>query len=178
MRRTSLALIYGILLAGLLAASPARAHEGEPLRTVQLRVGAYPLVVSYYNEARGGQALQFTIEPAPGAAAPTSYEVTAEPGTTTNAVPVRAAVAPDADLPGGVSGEVSLPVSGQWTLHIKVDGPLGASYGDAPLLASAPPAIPEWLGWLVGLAPLWAIGAAVALRLRPAAARRLDTQAT
>jgi hypothetical protein len=36
-----------------------------------------------------------------------------------------------------------------------------------PVLAAAPPAIPEWLGWAVGLLPVWAIIVFVLAQARP-----------
>ena len=140
-----------------LSGAPAHAQSGAPLKTIDVQVGSYPLQVSYYNEVQGGGALQFGIAPQPGGAVPGSYVVMAVPGTIVNAVPVRASVGPDPERPGGVRGSVYLPVSGQWMLSVDVIGPLGHAVEDVPILAAAPPAIPVWLGWLIGLLPVWAI---------------------
>lgn len=152
----------------LLNVGGVAAHTGEPLRTVEKRIGPYPIEIAYYSEPRGGQALIFSVEPT--AAVPTNlrYMVTAIPGTTVDAVPVRAQVQPTADHPGGVEGSVNLPVSGQWLLQIEIVGPHGLSSEDVPVLAGAPPALPEWLGWLIGLTPVWAMLALVTVGARRA----------
>jgi hypothetical protein len=164
MRKFYLLLAWSTLLT--LFVRPVAAHEGTPVRSVSVRVGPYPLMVHYYNAPRGGGALAFSIEPQDGQAVPQRYTVTAVPGTTVNAVPVNAVLAQDPAHEGGVDGSVSLPVSGQWLLNIEVDGPLGTSYEDVPVLAGPPPAIPEWLGWMIGLMPCFAMGAWLFSELR------------
>jgi hypothetical protein len=148
----SLAVCGIVVMLVLVGGGSAAAHSGAPLKTVAVRIGPYPLLVHYYSEPRGGQALVLGIEPDSGAIAPSSYRITAIPGATTNATAVDGRVVPGVDH-GGIDGQVNLPVSGQWLLEIQVEGPLGTSYGETPLLASAPPALPEWIGWIFGLTP-------------------------
>jgi hypothetical protein len=152
------------LFALLATGGYAHAQGSDPLRTFSAQLGPYPVVVEYYNAPSGGQALSFRVVPKNRAAAPSSYTVTAVPDTTLDATPVKATLAPDMDASGAVRGTVNLPVSGQWLLLIDADGPLGRGGGNAPVLASAPPAIPLWLGWLIGLTPVWAILVIVASR--------------
>ncbi len=163
--------LYALLLLVVfgLGSGQAAAHSGDPLKTIAVRVGAYPMLVHYYNDPRGGEALVFGIEPQAGAAAPSSYRIVAIPGATTNATAVNASVTTAVDH-AGIDGTVNLPVSGQWLLEIQVDGPLGSSYAEAPLLASAPPAIPEWAGWIVGFLPAAALGGFIMMQLRRARA--------
>lgn len=148
----TLAVCGIVVMLVLVGGGAAAAHSGAPLKTAKVRIGPYPLLVHYYSEPRGGQALVFGIEPDSGAIAPDSYTITAIPGATTNATAVEGSVSAGIEH-GGIDGQVNLPVSGQWLLEIQVDGPLGSSYGEAPLLASAPPALPEWIGWIFGLTP-------------------------
>jgi len=63
-----------------------------------------------------------------------------------------------------------LTVQGQWLLHIEVSGPQGQGTADVPLTAVAPPAIPEWLGWLIAGIPI----AALLLFLSMQRARRIQ----
>ena len=161
----TLAVCGIVVLLALVGGGAAAAHSGAPLKTIAVRIGPYPLLVHYYSEPRGGQTLIFGIEPDGGAIAPGSYRVTAIPGATTNATAVDGSVVAGVDHPG-IDGQVNLPVSGQWLLEIQVEGPLGASYGEAPLLASAPPAIPEWFGWLVGLTPVALIAGFIRWQVR------------
>lgn len=172
-------LIYCALLALLvLGGEPARAQSRQPLKTIDVQVGGYPLQVSYYSEVQGGGTLEFGIAPQAGGSVPGSYVVMAVPGTTVNAVPVRARLERDPERPGGVRGSVHLPVSGQWMLSVDVIGPLGHAVEDVPILAAAPPAIPVWLGWLIGLLPVWAIVGFVLWQSRRSAAARAVTAAS
>ncbi|HEX6292401.1 MAG TPA: hypothetical protein VFZ66_24660 [Herpetosiphonaceae bacterium] len=115
-------IICGTLL-GVVLVGRASAHEEQPLRTIDVRSGQYPLTINYYNAPRGGEALVFSIAPQETAADAISYQVTAVPGATVDAVPVRATLEPDPDRPSGVSGRVDLPVTGQWLLSVQVNGP-------------------------------------------------------
>lgn len=161
-------IVCGTLCALLLNIASVSAHTDEPLRTVESRIGPYPMVIAYYSEPRGGQALVFSVEPTTNVPSDLRYTVTAIPGTTVDAVPVRARLLTTPDHPGGVEGSVHLPVSGQWLLQIEIAGPYGLSSEDVPVLAGAPPAIPQWLGWLIGLTPVWAMLTVVALGTRRA----------
>lgn len=50
------------------------------------------------------------------------------------------------------------PMQGEWAWEIEVDGPLGKAVGRTePMLVGPPPGMPQWLGWLVGLTPLWGL---------------------
>jgi hypothetical protein len=133
------------------------AQESAPIKTIDVRIGPYPMKVSYYSEAQGGKPLIFRIAPQDTLGSAIEYEVTAVPGTTVNAVPIKARLTPDPDQAGAVRGTVNLPVSGQWMLTVNVIGPKGRGDADVPILAGAPPAMPEWLGWLIGLLPAWLI---------------------
>lgn len=180
MRNFRMLIVCGTLIALIIGGQPALAHEAGPLRSLDKRVGPYPVRVEYYTEPRGGQPLIFSIEPS-AATSGLRYTVTAIPGTTVNAVPVRATVYATPDHPNGVEGSVQLPVSGQWLLSIEIDGPQGLGTEDVPVLAGAPPAIPEWLGWLIGLLPVWAMAGFIlaqsrrAARVRPALAEAAGT---
>jgi len=154
------------------------AQASAPIKTIDVRVGPYPMRVSYYSEARGGKPLIFSIAPQESLGSPIEYRVTAVPGTTVNAVPIKAQIVPDPDQPGAVRGSVNLPVSGQWMLTIDVSGPKGRGDADVPILAGAPPAMPVWLGWLIGLLPAWLMIAFVIWQARRSVAQRGDGAAT
>lgn len=155
----------GLILFALLAGR-VTAHGGEPLHTVTIQAGRYPIQIRYYTEARAGHILEFTIVPQIPITTALRYKVNAVPGTFVDAVPVTATLAPDLDNPSGIAGRVNLPVPGQWLLSIEVQGPFGPAWGDAPILAEAPPAIPEWAGWLIGLLPVWAMLLVIGVQLR------------
>lgn len=160
MRTFRFLAVYGMLVLMLgVGGASASAHSGTPLKSFKVQAGPYPVMVNYYTTPRAGQALVFTIVPDSAAArrARIRYTATAVPGTMVNAVPVKAELDPDVDNAGAVGGTVNLPVTGQWLLSIDLDGALGPGQGDAPILAAAPPAIPEWMGWLIGMLPIWGI---------------------
>ena len=162
-------ILFGLLMAGT---GGAAAQENAPLKTIDVRIGPYPMRVSYYSEVQGGQPLSFGIAPQEGLAGAFQYDVVAVPGTTVNAVPVKAQLTPDPNRPGAVRGTVNLPVSGQWMLTVDITGPSGRGDADVPILAGAPPAMPEWLGWMIGLLPAWLIiGFVIRQALRPSARR-------
>ncbi|HEY1013894.1 MAG TPA: hypothetical protein VGE07_14380 [Herpetosiphonaceae bacterium] len=160
-----------IALAALLAvAAPAVASaHGAPVKTIYKQIGPYRLRIDYYSEPRGGQALEFSLTPETPLPGNLRYHVMAIPGTLVDAVPVRARMDPSVYPGGEQHGAVNLPVSGQWLLSIDIQaGPSGPTFGDVPILAGAPPAIPEWLGWLIGLTPAWLLVGFVAWQARSA----------
>jgi hypothetical protein len=42
-------------------------------------------------------------------------------------------------------------------LHIAINGSAGPGEVEVPIVAVAPPAIPDWTGWLIGLIPLYGV---------------------
>jgi hypothetical protein len=167
--------VCGILFVLAIAStSSTMAQESAPIKSIDVRIGPYPMKVSYYSEAQGGKPLIFGIAPQEALAGAIEYQVTAVPGTTVNAVPVKARLSPDSDQPGAIRGSVNLPVSGQWMLTVDVIGPKGRGDADVPVLAGAPPAMPEWLGWLIGLLPAWLIIGFVIWQARRSLGRQGD----
>jgi len=45
-------------------------------------------------------------------------------------------------------------VQGAWRLEIEVNGAAGVGTVSLPIEVAGPPAIPIWLGWLIGLSPM------------------------
>jgi len=140
------------LLAYLLIALTA--GGASPLATQNARIGPYDLLLSYYSLPRAGQALNMTIESGrPGERLQFSQAVLKPaPGTDGNIVPV--VIMPDSENSAISDVNVTPPVRGSWLLHLRVTGPSGPVIGDVPIAVEGPPAIPLWLGWLIGLVPL------------------------
>lgn len=164
-------LLGGVTLAALLAeigfALTATMHGPTPARVVQVQAGAYPLTVSLYKDpADAGFALPFAIAPQGPIAGTLTYNVSSEPGSDVDATPVRATLSPDAAVPNGVQGAAEITVQGDWDLQIVVDGPSGQGSAYVRIRAEAPPPIPVWAGWLIGLIPLYALLAFVLLQRR------------
>jgi hypothetical protein len=157
-RHTTLAAT--VLLALLIAvpsmgAATAWAHAERPTSVTQLQTGPYALSLALYTEQpRAGQDLVFVLAPTPGGPHPRSVRVTVQPGLGTNATPTRAELTVDPDNPAALAGAVRLSVTGAWLLEVVADGPAGEGRARLPLTAAAPGALPVWLGWVIGLAPL------------------------
>jgi len=148
----------GLIVALSVFAWPpsAFAHSELPARLADVRAGPYPLTVGLYADpVHAGAALSFTIDPVRGFDVPPTFLVTAVPAEGVDATPVRGHVEPHPDVAGGSQGEVNLPVAGNWLLQITVDGPAGRGTAMVPVVAVPPPAIPFWLGWLIGLLPVY-----------------------
>ena len=134
----------------------ATTHGDAPARVVHVNAGPYPLTVNLYKDpADAGYALPFSIASQQPIAGKLTYDVSSIPAYGMHATPVRAGLSPDAG--NGVQGTAEITVQGDWTLHITVNGPTGQAEADVPIVATAPPAIPVWLGWLIGLVPLYGV---------------------
>jgi len=146
---------------------------GQPARVVEVDAGPYPLRVSLSADpAHAGFAEPFAIAPI-GQSHGLTFTVTSQPGPGVDATPVSDGVGGDPAVPGGVQGSAEVPVQGSWSLDIAIDGPSGPGEVTVPFQATAPPAIPAWLGWLIGFIPFYGlIGFLVVQRprRRPAAA--------
>ena len=132
----------------------ATTHGNTPVRVVHVAAGPYPLTLNLYKDpANAGYALPFAITPQTQSAL--TYNVTSVPAKGIHATPVRAGLTPDGH--NGVNGAAEIPVKGDWTLHVTVNGAAGPGTVDIPITAIAPPAIPLWLGWLIGLLPIYGL---------------------
>jgi hypothetical protein len=156
-----------LLAAGLLALAAllveiglsvaATTHGSQPARVVQVDAGPYPLRVSLYTDpARAGFAVPFAIAPV-GQSGGLTFAVTSQPGRGVPATPISDPVTADQGVPGGVQGAAEVPVQGRWSLAIGVDGPRGHADTEVQFQAAAPPAIPDWLGWVIGFIPFYGL---------------------
>ena len=137
----------------------ATTHGSTPARVVQAQAGPYPLTVSLYTyPAQASYALPFAIAPQRSPAGSLTYNVFSIPDPSdVPATPVRASLSADPNVPGGVQGAAEITVQGKWVLDIIVTGSAGRGETLVPITATAPPAIPTWLGWAVGGIPLYGL---------------------
>ena len=137
----------------------ATTHGSTPARVVQVQAGPYPLTVSLYTyPAHASYALPFAIVPRQTIRGALTYEVSSIPDSSdVPATPVRASLSPDPNVPGGVQGAAEITVQGTWALDIVVTGSAGRGEVSIPIIATAPPAIPTWLGWVIGSIPLYGL---------------------
>jgi len=155
----------------------ATTHGSTAARVVQVQAGPYPLTVSLYTyPAHASYALPFAIAPQQSIKGTLTYEVSSIPDPSdVPATPVRASLSPDSNMHNGVQGAAEITVQGQWTLDIVVTGSAGQGEALVPITATAPPAIPTWLGWVIGFIPLYALFAFL-LSQRGRKARQANAQ--
>ena len=146
------------LLIEIILSVGATMHGSTPARVVHMIAGPYHLKVSLYKDpANAGFALPFAIAPEQPVQGSLAYDVTSLPSEGLHATAIHGSVSPDANIPNGVQGTAEITVQGAWELDITVSGPAGTGEVVVPITAAAPPAIPVWLGWLIGLIPLYGL---------------------
>lgn len=134
--------------------------HGAPVRFIETAAGPYHMKLALYNDPiNAGDAIPFNIAVAPDTQGPLTYQVTASPG---KSLPPDSSLAQgnvnaQQNTPYGVPGSITLVTRGPWTLNIVINGPAGQGKAAIPLTAVAPPAIPTWLAWNIGLLPVYGL---------------------
>jgi hypothetical protein len=126
----------------------------SPLATQSAKIGPYQLLLSFYSLPRVGQQLSMTIESKTHGVRLQFSHAVLNPAPSTDAIPARVTIGPESDTPGVYNVSVTPSVRGLWLFHVTVSGPSGSFTGDIPINVLGPPAMPLWLGWLIGLLPL------------------------
>lgn len=140
-----------VLIVELTLSIAATTHGSTPKRVVHAVAGPYALTVNLYDyPANAGFALPFSIQAQPPQQL--TYKVFSVPVGDLHATPVRASFSSNA--PGSIQGDAEITVRGPWLLEITVNGRSGSGTVDVPIQATAPPAIPNWLGWFIGAVPI------------------------
>jgi hypothetical protein len=152
-------LVLLVVGGEILYSIAATTHGSTPARVVQVQAGPYPLTVSLYTyPAHASYALPFAIAPRQTSGRILTYEVSSIPDPSdVPATPVRASFGPDPHVPGGIQGDAEITVQGKWILDIVVTGSAGRGETFVTIIATAPPAIPAWLGWTIGYIPLYGL---------------------
>src|SRR3989440_4679995 len=157
-----LLLAFGVLallavVGEIIYSIAATTHGSTPARVVQVQAGPYPLTVSLYTyPAHASYALPFAIAPRQSIRGNLTYEVSSIPDPSgVAATPVRASLSPDPNVRNGVQGDAEITVQGLGPLAIIVTGSAGGAEAVVPITATAPPAIPTWLAWVIGFIPLY-----------------------
>ncbi len=136
----------------------ASSIHGAPVRFIAAQAGPYSLKLALYNDTiNAGEVIPFNIAVAPGTRGPLTYQVTASPGPGVPGSLAQGDVNVQQSTPYGVPGSITLVTRGPWTLHIVITGPAGRGEAAIPLTAVAPPAIPAWLAWNIGLLPVYGL---------------------
>ena len=147
--------VVGEITSALLATT----HGSIPARVVQAQAGPYRLRVSLYTyPAHASYALPFAIAPTQAVQGTLTYQISSVPDPSdVPATPVRATFGSDPTVRNGVQGDAEITVRGKWMVQIAVSGSAGTFQAAVPILATAQPAIPLWLGWLIGSLPLYGL---------------------
>jgi hypothetical protein len=140
-------------LLTLLASGKAKAHGG-PDFTRTLAAGPYVVDVSLEDYPPiADHRVEVIVTPhASGLRLSGSLGIL--PGLGTDAIPLRAALAPVRGS-SALVGSIHMPVRGAWIIAVHLDGPHGKGEASFDIVVSAPGAIPIWLGWAIGLLPLY-----------------------
>lgn len=147
-----------VVLVDLAISIAATIPGSTPARVDHVTAGPYQLTVGLYrNPADAGYGLPFAIAPVQAVNGPLSFHVFSVPGRGVDATPVRATFSPDPQVRNGIKGAAEITVKGPWALQIQVDGSAGRGTVTIPVTAVALPAIPVWLGWLIGFIPFYVL---------------------
>ncbi|HUP02352.1 MAG TPA: hypothetical protein VMU19_00090 [Bryobacteraceae bacterium] len=148
-----------LAVVGLVAVSPgvALAHESVA-RTEIVTAGPYSVQLGMGQDPPTVETpLDVTAVAAKGAPSleGATLTLTGKPGLGTDAAVTRGiAMSPEPQEKGSFEAKVGLAVRGNWILQLDISGPAGTGTASLPLVVAAPAAIPTWLGWLIGMAPL------------------------
>ncbi len=148
-------IVTGIAFYRIVLASTI---HGAPVRFVNTTAGPYQLKVAFYNDPiNAGDAIPFAIASSGNGQGRLNYTVTATPGPGVSGTLTQSDIAAQQSTPYGTPGSITFVTRGNWTMHIAVNGATGKGQADIPVTAVAPPAIPSWLAWNIGLLPLYGL---------------------
>ncbi len=144
------AAFYQIVLASTI--------HGAPVRFIHATAGPYPVTLALYNDTiDAGDLIPFDIAVTSSVQGPLTYQVMASPGPGVPASVAQGDVNARQSTPYGVPGSITLVTRGQWTLSIAISGSAGQGTAEIPLVAVAPPPMPAWLAWNIGLIPAYGL---------------------
>lgn len=159
MLRNKVTALVALLLL-LLPVGAASAHGGptEGLYHLSAEAGPYKMILDFADwPLRAKKSNRIIIQPAGGIADKTgTLKITfADPS-------VKPVVTPLETYPGlhdaWMYQTAGFPKQGQMTLTIDVNGPSGkGTFTTTDLSVGEPPGIPMWVGWLIGLFPIYGL---------------------
>ncbi|HLW01963.1 MAG TPA: hypothetical protein VKT82_25145 [Ktedonobacterales bacterium] len=164
--RTTMQLILGLFAVAALVLTGVAFYQivlastihGAPVRFISAEAGPYSLKLALYSDSiNAGEVVPFNIAVTSGTQGPLTYQVAATPGLGVPGSLAQGNVDAQQSTPYGVPGSITLVTRGSWTLHVVISGPAGQGEAAIPLTAVAPPAIPAWLAWNIGLLPLYGL---------------------
>lgn len=145
-------LFFALAIAGL--AFLITAGGASPLATQEAVIGPYRVLLSYYSLPHAGQALNMTIESEMRGMKLQFARAKLIPAPETDAKVLDVHLVRDSESTAVYDVNATPPIRGKWLLELQIVGDSGSVTGSIPIQVDGPPAIPTWLGWLVGLSPL------------------------
>jgi hypothetical protein len=142
------------VVALFIAIIPVVAYaSSDPAHTETLMVGSYIVDVNLYQDPpMTDQTVEVTVVPHESHLLLTG-SISMVPGLGTDAVELHSQLSL-LDQSSTLVGSIRMPVRGAWNIVVQLTGPQGTGQGSFPIVVAAPGAIPIWLGWLIGMAPL------------------------
>ena len=132
--------------------------HGAPVRFVNATAGTYHIKIAFYSDSiNAGDVIPFAIAPTAGTQGPLNYVVTATPGPGVSGSLTQSDMGTQPSSSDGTPGSITFVTRGAWTMHIVVNGSAGQGQANLPINAVAPPAMPIWLAWNIGLLPLYGL---------------------
>lgn len=155
MRRKLWVLFLATVLL-ILPAAVASAHDGpvEGVYHQDVQVGPYPVAVSYVDwPLQALKSNRLIVRPQGGIEGKSGHLTLTGP----NGKVISVNLLPYPGLQGAWMFETAgLPVEGEWTMKLDLQGPDGAgTLTMERLVVAPPPGIPMWFGWLLGLFPVY-----------------------
>ncbi|GAC1392699.1 MAG: hypothetical protein NVSMB38_17090 [Ktedonobacteraceae bacterium] len=148
LRCTMLALLF-------LFSTPAiPSNNGKPARSETLTAGPYTIIVGLSDDPPIVDQ-NFTITVSSHEATPLAGTLVAQPGPGTDAIPAHTPLTSDKGHTHVLTGTMHLVVRGVWHIFVNLNGPRGHGSASLDVTVAAPGAIPVWLGWMIGLLPLF-----------------------
>jgi hypothetical protein len=156
LKKIGIVFFLAMLFFGI--AKPANAAVFNASYSAPLQVGPYSLTVEYNQwPIKAKKSLEMRIIPQTGI---TGMKASIEfiPPKSLNDKPIIKQLHA---YPGVSDAWVmqfgGFPTQGEWSSKYMIDGPQGHAEIELPLLIDKPPGIPVWVGWLVGLIPLYGL---------------------
>lgn len=158
MLRKLLLLLLSIVLL-LPATALAHGTAGEPKHTETVKVGPYTLLLEFDTwPLRQARNFQVVVHPQGGMTGlKGEIDFIPTPGVKGQAYhDIRLQTYPGVEdgwmiqIPGVLN-------AGRWHWDFEIDGPQGKAQERLTLRFDEAPPFPQWLGWLIGLTPLWGL---------------------
>lgn len=158
MKRFTAALLVVLALAAF-APAAALAHGGnfEAVHTETVTAGPYKLTLEFDAwPVRQEKNLQITVHPnTPLESIQAWVTITPGPGVKGKEIKNMKLMRYPGMTDGWMMQFPGIFGAGRWDWKFRVEGSQGPAEGQLSLRSDEAPPFPQWLGWAIGLVPLW-----------------------